>query len=74
MTAGSLARIFTSIQETGDMLVILNFVVSSLVNIVLSAQIIYYWNVVLPEQDKAEETKKTKWSATAFSYLFVNFI
>ncbi|VDK41199.1 unnamed protein product [Taenia asiatica] len=59
MTAGSLARIFTSIQETGDMLVILNFVVSSFVNIVLSVQIIYYWNCHLPEQ-KVAENKKTK--------------
>lgn len=59
MTAGSLARIFTSIQETGDKLVILNFVVSSFVNIVLSVQIIYYWNCHLPEQ-KTAETKKTK--------------
>ncbi|VDM19044.1 unnamed protein product [Hydatigera taeniaeformis] len=50
MTAGSLARIFTSVQETGDVLVILNFVVSSLVNIVLSVQIIYYWNSPLHEQ------------------------
>ncbi|KAL5112561.1 hypothetical protein TcWFU_007646 [Taenia crassiceps] len=59
MTAGSLARIFTSIQETGDMLVILNFVVSSFVNIVLSVQIIYYWNCHLPEH-KTTEDKKTK--------------
>ncbi|KAL5961360.1 Mannose-P-dolichol utilization defect 1 protein [Taenia solium] len=59
MAAGSLARIFTSIQETGDMLVILNFVVSSFVNIVLSVQIIYYWNCHLPEQ-KMTENKKTK--------------
>ncbi|EUB63439.1 Mannose-P-dolichol utilization defect 1 protein [Echinococcus granulosus] len=57
MAAGSLARIFTSIQETGDMLVILNFVVSSFVNIVLSAQIIYYWNCPLPEKKMAENKK-----------------
>ncbi|CDS40883.1 mannose P dolichol utilization defect 1 protein [Echinococcus multilocularis] len=57
MAAGSLARIFTSIQETGDMLVILNFVVGSFVNIVLSAQIIYYWNCPLPEKKMAENKK-----------------
>nr|CUU00370.1 hypothetical transcript [Hymenolepis microstoma] len=59
MTAGSLARIFTSVQETGDSLVILNFVVSSLVNIILSAQIIYYWNSK-PVVPKRRVTKKTK--------------
>ncbi|VDN99965.1 unnamed protein product [Rodentolepis nana] len=52
MTAGSLARIFTSVQETGDSLVILNFVVSSFVNIILSAQLIYYWNSKPIDQKK----------------------
>lgn len=41
---GSVARIFTSIQETGDNLVILTYVASSLFNGVLMAQMIYYWN------------------------------
>ncbi|KAM7539858.1 hypothetical protein Aperf_G00000035573 [Anoplocephala perfoliata] len=59
MAAGSLARIFTSIQETGDNLVILNFVVSSFVNIILSAQIIYYWNAKPFGQEKEEKTKKS---------------
>ncbi|KAM3186970.1 hypothetical protein ACTXT7_003262 [Hymenolepis weldensis] len=57
MTAGSLARIFTSVQETGDKLVILNFVVSSFVNIILSAQIIYYWNVEPASRQKKKEKK-----------------
>lgn len=48
MTAGSLARIFTSIQETNDSLIILNFVASSFVNIILTLQILYYWNVPMP--------------------------
>lgn len=61
MTAGSLARIFTSVTETGDKLVILNFVVSSFVNIILSGQIIYYWNAKpASRQQKKKETKKTK--------------
>ncbi|XP_071085650.1 mannose-P-dolichol utilization defect 1 protein-like [Haliotis cracherodii] len=41
---GAVARIFTSIQETGDALVIFSYVVSSLFNGIILAQILYYWN------------------------------
>lgn len=44
LLAGSLARIFTSIQETGDSMIILTFCVSSFVNAIIAAQVIYYWN------------------------------
>ncbi|KAK9869419.1 hypothetical protein WA026_003173 [Henosepilachna vigintioctopunctata] len=43
---GSLARIFTSIQETGDMMVILTNVFSFLANLVIMGQIVYYWKGV----------------------------
>ncbi|GAU90385.1 hypothetical protein RvY_02805 [Ramazzottius varieornatus] len=42
LTAGSVARIFTSIQETGDALVVLTYVASSLANGVILGQILYY--------------------------------
>ncbi|XP_068164239.1 mannose-P-dolichol utilization defect 1b isoform X2 [Antennarius striatus] len=42
--AGSLARIFTSIQETGDTLMALTFVISSACNGIIFLQILYYWN------------------------------
>ncbi|KAM4676836.1 mannose-P-dolichol utilization defect 1 protein [Discoglossus pictus] len=42
---GSLARIFTSIQETGDPLMSLTYIVSSTCNGVILSQLIYYWNV-----------------------------
>lgn len=42
---GSLARIFTSIQETGDKIVILTYVAATLCNAVLVVQLLYYWNV-----------------------------
>ncbi|CAM1332771.1 MPDU1 (predicted) [Pycnogonum litorale] len=45
LLAGSIARIFTSIQETGDALLIAMFVGSSAANLVLASQIVYYWNV-----------------------------
>lgn len=41
---GSLARIFTSIQETGDPLMAGTFVVSSLCNGLITAQLLFYWN------------------------------
>jgi len=44
LTGGAAARIFTSIQETGDSMMILTYVVSTLVNCVIAAQVIYYWN------------------------------
>ncbi|KAK6195584.1 hypothetical protein SNE40_000985 [Patella caerulea] len=41
---GSVARIFTSIQETGDKLVIFSYIISTLFNGLIAAQIVYYWN------------------------------
>ncbi|XP_063157813.1 mannose-P-dolichol utilization defect 1 protein isoform X2 [Candoia aspera] len=42
--AGSLARIFTSIQETGDALLVLTYVVSSGCHCLITGQLLYYWN------------------------------
>ncbi|XP_071454043.1 mannose-P-dolichol utilization defect 1 protein homolog [Hetaerina americana] len=39
---GSLARIFTSIQETGDMVLVVTYMAASLANGVIFAQILYY--------------------------------
>ncbi|XP_061445525.1 mannose-P-dolichol utilization defect 1 protein isoform X2 [Rhineura floridana] len=50
--AGSLARIFTSIQETGDPLMALTYVVSSACNGVITGQLVYYWNVPLDKRKK----------------------
>ncbi|CAN2391671.1 mannose-P-dolichol utilization defect [Pristimantis euphronides] len=52
---GSLARIFTSIQETGDPLMSLTYVVSSACNGLIFAQLLYYWNV-----SSATDKKKKK--------------
>nr|XP_060638859.1 mannose-P-dolichol utilization defect 1 protein-like [Anolis sagrei ordinatus] len=51
--AGSLARIFTSIQETGDLLMALTFGVSSFCNGVIMGQLLYYWNVPVDKHKKA---------------------
>ncbi|EFN76261.1 Mannose-P-dolichol utilization defect 1 protein-like protein, partial [Harpegnathos saltator] len=42
---GSLARIFTSIQETGDTTLIIMYTCSTLANGIIVAQLFYYWNV-----------------------------
>ena len=41
---GAIARIFTSIQETGDNIVILTYVCSSVVNTIIALQVLLYWN------------------------------
>uniref|UniRef100_A0A3Q3X8A9 Mannose-P-dolichol utilization defect 1 protein homolog n=1 Tax=Mola mola TaxID=94237 RepID=A0A3Q3X8A9_MOLML len=41
--AGSLARIFTSLQETGDSLMAWTYVISSSCNGVIALQVLYYW-------------------------------
>ena len=42
---GSLARIFTSIQETGDFMMVLTYIVSCSANFVLVLQLWHYWDV-----------------------------
>lgn len=50
-------RIFTSIQETGDNIIILTYVVSTLANGALVAQMFWYWNA---DKSKKNKNKKTK--------------
>ncbi|CAH1245531.1 MPDU1 [Branchiostoma lanceolatum] len=52
LTLGSMARIFTSHQETGDTLLIMTYVVSTAANALIALQIVWYWNVV--QKPKAE--------------------
>jgi len=53
---GSTARIFTSIQETGDNLVVLIFVAATFANLVLFAQLVFYWKAT--NQFLLKESKK----------------
>jgi len=55
---GALARIFTSIQETGDVTVIATYVVTFVVNMILVAQVVYYWNS--PVKSSAAAAHKSK--------------
>lgn len=45
---GSMARIFTSIQETGDTMMIITYCVSTSANAVIISQLLYYWNKHAP--------------------------
>ncbi|KAI1641312.1 hypothetical protein F4809DRAFT_585844 [Biscogniauxia mediterranea] len=42
--AGSLTRIFTTLQEVDDKLILYGFVAGFVLNCVLAAQMVYYWN------------------------------
>lgn len=55
---GCIVRILTSIQETGDKVVITTFAAASLANLVLVLQILYYWSAT-NQAIKKESHKKT---------------
>jgi len=56
LALGAIARIFTSIQETGDKLVILTYICSSTVNSIVALQVLWYWNTT----QRMLEKKKTE--------------
>lgn len=59
LALGAVARIFTSIQETGDQTIIMTYIVSSTVNWIIALQVLWYWsatNKVLAK--KAKKSKK----------------
>lgn len=55
--AGSLARIFTTIQETGDMLTAVTFACAATANGIIALQVLYYWKST---QRFIEKGKKKK--------------
>lgn len=60
--AGSFARIFTTFQEVDDKLILYGFVAGFVLNCVLAAQMVYYWNA---PSAKALGKRKEKVSAAA---------
>ncbi|XP_076750022.1 mannose-P-dolichol utilization defect 1 protein homolog [Xylocopa sonorina] len=54
---GSLARIFTSYQETGDVTMIVTYTCSTSANAVLALQILYYWNVDTKSKSKMKKVQ-----------------
>lgn len=59
---GSLARVFTSIQETGDSLIIITYILSTLSNGVIVAQMLYYWEAGVGKKPapKSKQSKTAK--------------
>jgi mannose-P-dolichol utilization defect protein 1 len=41
---GALARVFTTIQETGDDILLVTFLCTSAMNGVIAGQVLWYWN------------------------------
>jgi mannose-P-dolichol utilization defect 1 len=66
MFAGALARIFTSIQETGDTMMIVTYCASTFANAVIVAQVLYYWNkpigpaIVAKDVDRPKKPMRAK--------------
>ena len=54
--AGSLSRIFTTLQEVDDKLILYSFIAGFALNAVLAAQMVYYWNA----KPAAKVGKKSK--------------
>jgi mannose-P-dolichol utilization defect 1 len=57
---GSLARIFTSIQETGDTMMVLTYCVSTFANSVIVFQLLYYWNADKKDTKEVKPKQKVK--------------
>ncbi|CAG9784608.1 unnamed protein product [Diatraea saccharalis] len=58
LLGGSIARIFTSVQETGDSIIILTYCVSTIANGALVLQLFWYWNVGKPNKNVNKKKKK----------------
>ncbi|KAJ6104506.1 Mannose-P-dolichol utilization defect 1 protein [Penicillium sp. IBT 18751x] len=53
---GSLSRIFTTLQEVDDKLILYGFIAGFSLNVILAAQMVYYWNS--PAQAQTPKSKK----------------
>ncbi|PYH47357.1 putative monosaccharide-P-dolichol utilization protein [Aspergillus saccharolyticus JOP 1030-1] len=65
--AGSLSRIFTTLQEVDDKLILYGFIAGFSLNLVLAAQMLYYWNSPAVSQGKKTTQGKPIGSATSVS-------
>lgn len=46
--AGSLSRIFTTLQEVDDKLILYGFISGFCLNVILTIQMLWYWNAPVP--------------------------
>lgn len=54
---GSIARIFTSLVETGDFIIIVTYCVSTVANGAIVAQLFWYWNAVNVKKTNKKKKK-----------------
>ncbi|KAF7894292.1 hypothetical protein EAF00_007806 [Botryotinia globosa] len=59
--AGSLSRIFTTLQEVDDKLILYGFIAGFALNAILALQMVYYWNS--PSKSKSKKSKSKKSSS-----------
>ncbi|EKD12617.1 polyketide synthase [Drepanopeziza brunnea f. sp. 'multigermtubi' MB_m1] len=55
---GSLSRIFTTLQEVDDKLILYGFVAGFALNAVLATQMVYYWNAPANKSTESKQKKK----------------
>jgi mannose-P-dolichol utilization defect protein 1 len=65
--AGSLTRIFTTLQEVDDKLILYGFIAGFTLNLVLAAQMVYYWNTPAKTAIKGNKVKKIPVAASSGS-------
>ncbi len=58
--AGSLSRIFTTLQEVDDKLILYGFIAGFALNAVLAAQMVYYWRSSAATAEQGEEAYSEK--------------
>ncbi|RDW69941.1 mannose-P-dolichol utilization defect 1 protein [Coleophoma crateriformis] len=57
---GSLSRIFTTLQEVDDKLILYGFIAGGTLNAILALQMIYYWNAPAPASKPVKGKEKGK--------------
>jgi len=57
---GSLSRIFTTLQEVDDKLILYNFAAAFVLNLILAAQMLYYWKAPAPALTEKTQGKKAE--------------
>ncbi|KAG4425033.1 hypothetical protein IFR04_001803 [Cadophora malorum] len=62
---GSLSRIFTTLQEVDDKLILYGFVAGFALNAVLATQMVYYWNAPAKKSVKSEQREKIPIAASS---------
>ncbi|CAH8843431.1 unnamed protein product [Trichobilharzia szidati] len=56
---GSTARVFTSIQETGDRLLVVSCILATVCNYILVGQLFYYWNAPITTSQGASSSSSS---------------